>query len=467
MLGKIRKTVIAVVAVAGLLSVAAIWRQSQDRERGIEVAVLPHFELGEVDGVVISRGQQRIILEKRANGWFIQNSDKIAAEDKILDLLNNLQKTRLGEVVAESANRLEAYEINDDRATVVTLLNGQNTIYRLLFGKRGKDGVPFLRQPESSHIFRGIDAPLHLLRLDEISWRETRLFKLAPEQVTALQGLVDGSSFTLHNDGGSFTIEADDKGPNYRLDQQRAMALVRNISMLRAIGFNDEKVGPIENPDSVFNISTAGGSRTLVIGRDNGKGQHEAVVQGISEVFLLPVSGVNQVHRTTQLLRDLRLFNISLDEVTGAKIGGKEQFFLIRGEDGNFMLDGQTDDDFNTQTANRLVRTLVNLRGSNYDGSTDELELGAVTREFGLNTANGWHYVRLGENDNQGNIKASGDYPGIYGLAPLNLQRFEGGLEMFHAISLDQNGQINYENLQKLPPDVQQQILEKIRARQQ
>ncbi len=464
---KMKKSLAIILAITGILLLAVIWRQSLEAERGITLAEMPIFEPGAINSINITKGDRHINLEQRTAGWYLKSSkglDKVADSGKILRLINALSETKFGELTTDSPARHEVYEISDTQGIAVTLLSGGTEQFKLIFGKRGKDGTVFIRLPGHKEVFRGIKAPLHELALDELSWREKHIFSNNPEEITKVIASFDGSSYTLTRDGSSFNIKAADLDANYRLDKQRAAAFMRSLALLKAADFIDEESASIGEVSASFAISFGQKVKNLFIGTQNDKGQYKALVEGQDDIYLLPQAALEQIKKPLPLLRDLTLFNVDIPSIKRVRFGGEEPAELISDGAGNFTpADGNSDSDFDLKSAQIAVKTLAALRASRYLGPSGTLGISKNSRFMEIEDKNGLHRVTIGDkDDNNLYITVSSDYPGTYGLDAHNLKRFNSGKAMFRRPESFQTNGPNYDELQKLPPEIRERVLRQL-----
>ncbi len=464
---KMKKSLAIILALAGILLLATIWIQSKEVERGIIDAIMPVYETATIDSIKISRGDKHITLKKSNNIWMLQTVkglEKPADSAKVLRLLNELSATKFGELASDSLARHEVYEISDNQGITVALFSQEAEQFKLIFGKRGKDGTVFIRLPGHSEVFRGINAPLNELALDELSWREKHIFSYNSDEITKILATVDGTSYTLAKDGSSFVLMASDLDENYRLDQQRAEALFRSLSFLKASDFDDESSSNIGVVTASFAISFGAKTKQLFIGSENENGKYKALLEGQNAIYILAASTVDQIKKSPTLLRDLALFAVDINSIKAVRFGDEGKTELRRDETGNFVLaDGSSDSDFDLKSAIIAVRALSSLRASRYLGGSGTLGLSKKARLMEIEDQNGLHRVTIGDRgaDNL-YIAISSDFPGTYGVDAHNLMRFDGGKAMFKRPPTEPALFPSYEDLQKLPPEVREQILKQI-----
>lgn len=462
-MGKIRKSTILILIITGLLLIGVIWLQAQNQERGIVAEAIPFFDTGEINKITLTQGNKALEMYLDAQSWKIKDQDHAADEVKIDRLLHALHEVKLGAIAAEAADRHEVYEISDQNGLLVSLYSNDEPKFQLYFGKRGRDGTSFIRLPGSNRVFRAIKSPLHELQLDEFSWRNKQLFKLAPEQIDSIKVFIDGTSYTILQDGSSLSVVSDQIDQNFRIDENRVRSFIRNLVMLKAVNFDDSPIGQIRSALAVFEITAGNDVYHMVIGQLDDDNNHSVQVEDCYEIYKIPASVVEQIAKPVQLLRSLRMFNAKQNEVTAVRLGDQEHIELVRDSQGNFQLgEGLEDSEFDSYTANSVVRSVVTLWASKYYGPGSRDDIGPISRTIEIQDQNGWHKIELGQKDENGFYKAVGDYPGLYGIDEYNIRKISSGLKMFHKAPNATDGQGGYEQFQKLPPHIQNQIMQKV-----
>ena len=249
-----------------------------------------------VDRITIEgAGREKIVLARNAESW-VRKADKDLPVNvaEATRLLTDLQNQQVMSFEADVATDLPKYGL-DQMAAKVTLSSyasentpetkaGERPIVTVLFGKIEGDKV-YAKLDEEPFIVSLPKSILDAIRTDPIQWQELAIYKMKPEEITAIEVTRDGQPpISIERDKDKWKLAKGDGN----LNQVNAQSLVNTLSSLRAVRWNGaaKPEDGLEKPAVIVTFKTsANGAGKLTVGSMSADEMWNASADGLTGVF--------------------------------------------------------------------------------------------------------------------------------------------------------------------------------------
>ncbi len=249
-----------------------------------------------VDRITIEgAGREKIVLARKGETW-VRDKDLPVNAMEAARLLKDLQNQQVVNFEADVATDLPAYGL-DQPAVKVTLSSyasentpetkaGERPIVTVLFGRVDGDKVYAKLDEEPFVVALPVDA-LEAIRTDPIEWQELAIYKLKPEEITAIEVVKDGQApMSLERDKDKWKLAKGDGN----LNQVNVQSLVNTLATLRAVRWNGVATAAdgLEKPAVVVTLRTGGNvAGKVTIGALGEDGMWSAAADGFAGVFAM------------------------------------------------------------------------------------------------------------------------------------------------------------------------------------
>ena len=251
-----------------------------------------------VDRITIEgAGREKVVLARNAESW-VRKADKDLPVNvaEATRLLTDLQSTQVASFEADVATDLPKYGL-DAPAVKVTLSSyasentpetkaGERPIVTVLFGKSEGDKV-YAKLDEEPFIVTLPKSVLETIRTDPIQWQELAIYKMKPEEITAIEVTRDGQPpVSLERDKDKWKLAKGDGN----LNQVNAQSLVNTLASLRAVRWNGaaRPEDGFEKPAVIVTFKTgANPFGKLTVGAMGADEMWSATADGLTGVFAL------------------------------------------------------------------------------------------------------------------------------------------------------------------------------------
>lgn len=494
-----RKTWIAVGLFAALVVVTLV-KQSAPPERGIERLSFSSLDTGAVDVLEIS-GQKPAVLKKSKGQWTVEGLGKDADSSLVDRAIKQLAEVNSSDLVTESSERFDEYEVNDEKGVHVVAKAGGKTVADLVLGSSAGGGTNILSDGKV-FVVSGIYTSTFSKEADQ--WLDKRLFrgrKLDDLEKIELT-LTDASGFSIAKKDGVWSLPEGFVTPEgFRFDKNAARNFASTLVNLRAreVLVDAPAVDPgLATSKDTFALTFSGGeggkpatirvTLGLEVPVPVSEGEEKkpdqvyiAVDTRPDEVVTLSTSQVKNLRRGLERVRDMRVMNLDATKVSALRIQEGNKKLEFEKKDGVWTLTKHSEkkpDGFELDpgAVDRRVRAVANARAARLaDGvSARQAEMGRAV--LGLTLEDGTSVeLRLGKvfkNDSgreEVYVMGNAD-PLIYvGSSWLN-SNLTGGLDKFKKLSQPPGGNalsnIDPKALQNLPPDVRKSLEQQIAQQQ-
>ena len=296
-----------------------------------------------------------------------------------------------GELIANKAEQLPGYEIDEAHGHHVTVHAADGRTLALVFGRAIKSGNVTVRSPGSNdvHIAKG---RLGAMLLKEVSgWRNKSLFDLKADDIARVA--------TTAASGERWALEAtppaaeapppppDQPAPppakpvwkliepatlpaGFRLDKNQLTRPAALLAGLRAQDFADgatDAVAGLDAPHTVVEIGHKNGTKLMLhVGKEDAGKRVYAKVDGDPQLYLLPSYTAKQLDRKLDDFRDLLLFTATADDVERATFKGAAGTVTVkRSGDGWALVEPRTPPpDFDLAQVQMQVAAALRMRAA-------------------------------------------------------------------------------------------------------
>ena len=251
-----------------------------------------------VDRITIEgAGREKIVLARNAESW-VRKADKDLPINvaEAARLLTDLQNTQVASFQADVATDLPNYGL--DQPTVKVTLSsyasentpetkaGERPIVTVLFGKTEGDKA-YAKLDEEPFIVAVPRSVLDEIRTDPIQWQELAIYKMKPEEITAIEVTRDGQApISIEREKDKWKLAKGDGN----LNQVNAQSLVNTLANLRAVRWNGaaKPEDGLDKPAVIVTFKTsANTSGKLTVGAMSPDEMWNAAAEGLTGVFTL------------------------------------------------------------------------------------------------------------------------------------------------------------------------------------
>ena len=210
-------------------------------------------------------GKEKIVLVRKGESW-VRDKDTAINAAEATQLLKELQSQQVTNFEADVAADLQMYGL--DQPTVKVTLSsyasentpetkaGERPIVTVLYGKTDGDKV-YAKLDEEPFIVSVPKAVVDSIRTDPIQWQEVTIYKMKPEEITALEVTKEGQPpVSLEREKDKWKLAKGDGN----LNQVNVQSLVNTLASLRAVRW----IGPakpedgLDKPAVVVTFKTSG-----------------------------------------------------------------------------------------------------------------------------------------------------------------------------------------------------------------
>ena len=492
------------LGVLAVLVAVLVSRQEDKQERGIKRMSLTAVDTAGVDSMEV-KGKNPVHLKRKGYLWVLasgREADQSAAA-RALTTLASLESSHqlasgMGEEVAKR------WGLDEAEGTFVVMKAGGTTVAEFGIGKAQAGRVPVAFEGgiySVKGVFPGVyDKPAS-------SWLETRLFKTEVKKVSRVEvHLKDAPVFAMVAKKGSSGVFVLEKGASvpegFRWDEKMARSLVGTLSGLRVRGYVEEDPGAdvtgiAPEGDRLVMEYTLEGSdavkrETLVVGK---VGEDDAAYARLVErddLMTIPAYAAGSFRKGVLEYRALNLMNFDPSLVRQLSVlEGKKRLHFEKPE-GKPLDFEKPEGDWLLIDSSEKASEGFELDSARVDRRVEMVAVAQAAAVASVQNRRKARFVKLSplvsatyEDGREFTLEFGGELtrdgkpgfvvqgtvdPLLYWVPESFRTALMGGLESFKREpepEVPAGGQrLDPEALSKLPPEVRQQIMEQLRARQ-
>ncbi len=251
-----------------------------------------------VDRITIEgASHEKIVLARSAESWVRKAERDLPVNvAEAARLLTDLQNTQVASFEADVATDLPKYGL--DQPTVKVTLSsyasentpetkaGERPIVTVLFGKVEGDKV-YAKLDEEPFIVSLSKSILDTIHTDPIQWQELAIYKMKPEEITAIEVTRDGQPpVALEREKDKWKLAKGDGS----LNQINAQSLVNTLATLRAVRWNGaaKPEDGLDKPTVIVTFETSANvSGKLTVGAKSADEMWNSTADGLTGVFAM------------------------------------------------------------------------------------------------------------------------------------------------------------------------------------
>ncbi len=208
----------------------------------ITVSYKEHYvvtDTASVHKIILSRGNDTIILTRSINNWHLSNGLKVRPYAMFM-FFKTIKNLRMKSPVPESKIKGVIDSINSN-STAVGIYTQNKLICKYKVGSVsvGKTGTYMLAADEEKPLIMhipGFSADLNsFFVVDQRAWKDKTIFHFLPNQIKKIEvktNIPEPDSFMIENVEGKFTIHSNQLGEESEKSIQRYVSYFQNIKYL-------------------------------------------------------------------------------------------------------------------------------------------------------------------------------------------------------------------------------------------
>ena len=262
---------VGALAVLGLADVVAHHTGPAD------AADLPRIEavaLEEATRLVLDRGDDRVVIERRGEDWYLTTPWEFRADRAlVVALLKTLRKGVDMELRVDEGD-LEPYGLSGMAAIRVQVEGADGPLADLVVGFNTAGGATFVRFPDDEAVYRAHIGGRHRFERPAAAWRDHMVLGTNPDGVSGLRLVLPDGQLVLQREVELDASDRPQPGPwfevrGFDIDQARADELASSLATLRASEIlSAEHPAGLETPVAQVGVDlVSGASVSLAFGR--------------------------------------------------------------------------------------------------------------------------------------------------------------------------------------------------------
>jgi len=208
---------------------------------------------GEVDYVLIQKGEDKLFFEREGKNWFINELKYPADELEIDNLIEKVKTLKLTDLIS-SQPYYEKYGLDAKNEMTIVLKKDGNVLRKISAGSASR---------ASRHMFVRIDDKPEVYQTDETfsvesdmnleAYRDKDICKIKEEDIVSLSISYNGKNFTFNRVQSGITPGKDDVWQSSELegaelDKSKMSSLISAAVSLRASRFDPSETKPVREP---------------------------------------------------------------------------------------------------------------------------------------------------------------------------------------------------------------------------
>lgn len=478
-----------------------------DEVTKIEITVPPKEKpKKEGEGAIDDKGDDKadkgsvVVLEKDGKGFVVSGGGggkKFVVDDaQLKPLLEAVGELQAGDVVANKAEKLKEFEIDDAKGTHVVIYTAKGKALDLLFGRAAKGGGTTVREQGSNDVFVAKGRLGTVVKKDVAAWRKKTITDKKADEFSGVTIARADGTIVITSESKEEAAPTPEEGKEapppkvtttwkltepstlpagFRLDEVSLGRVASSLASLRAADFADDaddaKAGFV-GPHTVVTGKGKDGKDVVVhLGGKDDKKRVFAKVDGDPQIYLLAEYAAKNVDKGLDDFRDLSLFSAKVDDATQLKVTSGKTTVVVKKDGAEWKLvEPKTPPaDFDAGQIVSVVSGALRLKGQRL--AADVKDAGGadpvveVTKADGKveRVAFGKGVVEEGakEGDKPKELYVKGADGMVYVASSFSKSRYEKPTDLFKkpaAPPPGMNAPGGMQGLESLPPDVRKKL---------
>ena len=225
---------------------------------------------GEVDYVLIQKGENKLFFEREGKNWFINEAKYQADESEIDNFIEKVKNLKLTDLIS-SQPYYERYGLDAQNEMTIILKKNDNVLRKVSAGSTAQASRHiYVRIDDKPEIYKTVETFSAESDMNVDAYRDKNICKIEQEDITSLTFSHKGKTFTFNRVQSGITPGKDDvwQSPeleNTELDRNKMSSLVSSAASLRASGFDLSDKKPAGRPAATILIKSDKDELTLTI----------------------------------------------------------------------------------------------------------------------------------------------------------------------------------------------------------
>jgi hypothetical protein len=290
-----RILILVLVVLAGVYAIVSL---SERRAAGPE-PLFPEFRAEEAAGIYIEVEGKKVALEKTAEGWMVPSEDSLPADPRAVDaVLEKAAAFSLKNRVSSNPEKRSVYQVDTAGVFAAIVDESGDTTAAFVVGKVGPDyQSSYVKSAWSDDVILTPGYLRSLFDRGKMTWQDRLIFNYTPDDIGMITVKRGDEEYTLRPAGGGEWYIASPESAG--CDRERAMRLVRMLSILRCEGFAGRLPVPganvVDSDTTLWFATTAGREHRLSFGSENEHQRVHFVRDDSDVVYLISRMKVNQL----------------------------------------------------------------------------------------------------------------------------------------------------------------------------
>jgi hypothetical protein len=365
-----------------------------------------------------SEPAKKVVLEKDGAAFVVYDADKaekkFAVDDALLKpLLDAIGEFQTGDLVANKADKLASFEIDDAKGLHVAITTTKGKELDLIFGRAAKGGGTTVRAQGSDDVFVAKGRLGMLAKKEVAAWRKKTIVEHKADDFASVSiTRADGSKIALtaetKEEDVTLPDETADAGTSttkrktttwklsepaslpagFRLDDGAVSRLPGAVASVRAVDFADDvadDAAGFSAAHTTIKAATTDGKDVVVhVGKKDDKGRVFVKVDGDKQVYVVADYTAKNLDRGLDDLRDLSVFSLKGDDVEKATfVSGKTKFVVQKDGEAWKLVEPKTAPaEFDVAQIAPVVAQATRVRAQRWAGDVKDAGAGDISIEL-------------------------------------------------------------------------------------
>lgn len=348
-----------------------------------------HFENKNVNGVkVATKAGRTYLVEKKEGKWQIVTPKKLQVdENTIISLLQKIRIAKIKKFVAEKADNLSPYGLENPVAEITLLVGKNKKPYIITLGKENTEekGV-YAKTASKNKIFLLKKEFFEQFPFQVNEIRDRSILQFDDSNVTKIQFVYPEKTITAErNKEKNWEIVHPNKATGDNFNINTLLYDLANSEVLEFVPIKEEKKNTfaLDKPRLTVKVFEKDDKEPMFISFGNENQPKEAVYATIGssgEVLLLKKKLFNMLSVTETYLRNKHLLVVNDEEITGIQISIEGKQYLMTKTDNRWLLNKPEEKKLNTLDVKEVFWSLGEMKFHDIIDDSGQKSLA----EFGL-----------------------------------------------------------------------------------
>jgi hypothetical protein len=437
---------------------------------------LPKFDPEKVVRMTITGGENAIDLARKDGAWRVMPADVPADDAAVTAAIKRAAELEVGAVRSTNPGLRQELGVAEDGFKVV-LVGESGPVFSFFLGNEtGDKKGNFIRKDGGDRVYATVGKVRPTFDKKPLYWRMRKFLGLAADDVEAITIERAGKTvaFKKTEKTWGFVTPPADLPPRFRLDERGVSAMASTLANLYASDFVDDAKDlaalGLQPPRLTVSIVKKGAPQPIVLQVGNAADKRFPAKRADgSQVYLLAASSAERFDKDAIGFRDLTVSPFDPEEARQVRIAasGRSARFVYDEAKKVWALAETTEKTppgfvLDPEKVRSLVATAARFRGT---ALAPDSVIGAETGRIAVTLTGGaTRTIRVGKPAGEKEVLVAGDDGLVYRAAERAAARLSESIDAFKTVAeRKQRPTFTPDMLKNLPPEVQQQFLQKQR----